>query len=192
MTFPLKPFAAIPLGIDNLDYNYQHNHPLHIAKEPFMIRVLFVCLGNICRSPTAEGVFRDLVGREGLSDKITTDSCGTSGWHRGDPPDNRARQEARRRGIDIEDLKSRETRQRDFVDFDFIIAMDDNNFQTLHAMSPAEHATKIHMFLSFAPSVGVTEVPDPYYGGPDGFSDVFDMIDVASKGLLQHIRDTHL
>jgi protein-tyrosine phosphatase len=157
-----------------------------------MIRVLFVCLGNICRSPTAEGVFRDLVGRAGLSDKIQTDSCGTSGWHRGDPPDNRAREEARRRGIDIEDLKSRETRTSDFADFDFIIAMDRNNFDTLHIKSPPEHASKIQMFLSFASGIGTTEVPDPYYGGPDGFSDVFDMIDVASNGLLQHIRDTRL
>lgn len=157
-----------------------------------MIRVVFVCLGNICRSPTAEGVFRDLVAREGLSDQIETDSCGTSGWHHGDPPDSRAREEARRRGIDIEDLKSRETRNSDFTDFDFIIAMDRNNLDTLHVKCPPEYASKIHMFLSFAPDVGVTEVPDPYYGGPDGFSDVFDMIDAASNGLLQHIRDTRL
>lgn len=157
-----------------------------------MIRVLFVCLGNICRSPTAEGVFRDLVGREGLSDRIQTDSCGTSGWHKNDPPDSRAREEARRRGINIEDLKSRETRSSDFSDFDFIIAMDRNNFDTLHAKCPPEHASKILMFLAFAPDVSETEVPDPYYGGPDGFSDVFDMIEAASKGLLHHIRNTHL
>lgn len=157
-----------------------------------MIRVLFVCLGNICRSPTAEGVFRDLIAREGLSDKIATDSCGTSGWHKGEPPDNRAREEATRRGIKIDDLKSRETRNSDFSDFDFIIAMDDNNFKTLTAMSPAEHASKIHMFLAFAPDVSITQVPDPYYGGTDGFANVFDMIDAASHGLLSHIRDTRL
>ena len=157
-----------------------------------MIHVLFVCLGNICRSPTAEGVFRDLVAREGLSDKIETDSCGTSGWHRGDPPDRRACQEAKRRGIMIDDLKSRETRDSDFKDFDFIITMDTNNFDTLTAMSPAKHSDKIHMFLSFAPNVGETEVPDPYYGGDGGFANVFDMIDAASNGLLAHIRDTHL
>jgi len=155
-----------------------------------MIRVLFVCLGNICRSPTAEGVFRDLVAREGLSDKINTDSCGTSGWHRGNPPDGRARQEAARRSINIDDLKSRETRDSDFADFDFIIAMDTNNYDTLHAMSPAKYSDKIHMFLAFAPSVAETEVPDPYYGGADGFANVFDMINTASNGLLAHIRDT--
>lgn len=157
-----------------------------------MIRVLFVCLGNICRSPTAEGVFRDLVAREGLADKIVTDSCGTSGWHKGDPPDSRAQQEAKQRGINISDLESRETRSSDFTDFDFIIAMDDNNFQTLNAMCPAQHASKIHMFLAFAPDIAVTDVPDPYYGGADGFANVFDMIDAASSGLLTHIRDTRL
>lgn len=157
-----------------------------------MIRVLFVCLGNICRSPTAEGVFRDLVSREGLSDKIETDSCGTSGWHKNDPPDSRAQEEARHRGIKIDDLKSRKTLDSDFSDFDFIIAMDHNNFDTLHVKCPKMYTSKIHMFLSFAPEIGIAEVPDPYYGGPDGFSDVFDMIDTASRGLLQHIRDTRL
>lgn len=157
-----------------------------------MIRVLFVCLGNICRSPTAEGVFRDLVGREGLSEKIATDSCGTGGWHIGHPPDERAREEAKRRGIDIDDLKARKTHSSDFTDFDFIMAMDDSNFKNLTLMCPPEHVSKIYMFLSFASDVGVREVPDPYYGGPDGFSDVFDMIDAASNGLLQHIRDTRL
>lgn len=157
-----------------------------------MIRVLFVCLGNICRSPTAEGVFRDLIAREGLSDKIQTDSCGTSSWHKGEPPDNRARQEATRRGIKIDDLKSRATNDSDFTDFDFIIAMDTNNFETLRAMSPPECTSKIQMFLSFAPGLGITEVPDPYYGGDAGFANVFDMIGVASNGLLTHIRDTRL
>lgn len=157
-----------------------------------MIRVLFVCLGNICRSPTAEGVFRDLVQREGLSDRIETDSCGTGGWHVGNPPDQRAQLEARRRGIKLDDLKARKTHDSDFEDFDFIIAMDNSNFKNLTAMSPPAHTSKIHMFLAFAPDLGITEVPDPYYGGDSGFSDVFDMIDAASNGLLQHIRDTRL
>lgn len=157
-----------------------------------MIRVLFVCLGNICRSPTAEGVFRDLVGREGLADKIVTDSCGTGGWHIGNPPDQRAQYEARRRGIKIDDLKARKTSSNDFDDFDFIIAMDNSNFKNLTAMSPPEHVSKIHMFLSFAPDLRISEVPDPYYGGDDGFADVFDMIEKASIGLLNHIRDERL
>jgi protein-tyrosine phosphatase len=157
-----------------------------------MIRVLFVCLGNICRSPTAEGVFRDLVAREGLSGAIATDSCGTSGWHIDEPPDQRAIAEAGRRGIKLDDLRSRKTADSDFAGFNYIIAMDDKNFAALNAMSPPQHRDKVHLFLSFAPTLGIREVPDPYYGGADGFAHVFDMIDAASKGLLAHIRANDL
>lgn len=157
-----------------------------------MIRVLFVCLGNICRSPTAEGVFRDLVAREGLSDVIATDSCGTSGWHIGEPPDERAIGEAGRRGIKLDDLRSRKTADSDFAGFDYIIAMDEKNSSTLINMSPPEYRGKVRLFLSFAPTLGIREVPDPYYGGADGFARVFDMIDAASRGLLAHIRANDL
>lgn len=155
-----------------------------------MIRVLFVCLGNICRSPTAEGVFRDLVAREGLSEHIEIDSCGTSGWHIGGPPDDRARAEAKTRGISLDDLRARQITANDFDTFDYIIGMDDQNIANLSAQCPKENISKVRLFLSFVPALNIREVPDPYYGGPDGFGDVFDMIGAASAGLLADIR-TH-
>lgn len=157
-----------------------------------MIRVLFVCLGNICRSPTAEGVFRDLVRREGLHDHIGTDSCGTGGWHVGNPPDSRAVAESERRGIRLDDLRARQVRERDFGDFQYLLAMDRRNLASLQGMAPKPHLNKVHLMMDFAPELGISEVPDPYYGGPDGFRDVFDMIDAASKGLLDDIRTKHL
>lgn len=156
-----------------------------------MVRVLFVCLGNICRSPTAEGVFRDLVRREDLSDRIVTDSCGTGGWHIGAPPDSRACAEAERRGIDLSDLRARQLRKRDFEEFDYILGMDDRNIASLEAMCPPAHRDRIKLFLSYAPDIGRHDVPDPYYGGPDGFRDVFNMIEKASHGLLADIRKRH-
>jgi len=156
-----------------------------------MIRVLFVCLGNICRSPTAEGVFRELVRREGLADAIATDSCGTSGWHIGEPPDERATEEARRRGIDITDLRGRRVAASDFETFDYILAMDDDNLGKLTALAPDALRGKVRLFLDFAPDAGRHDVPDPYYGGPDGFANVFDLIETASRGLLADIRDVH-
>ncbi|PIQ95834.1 MAG: phosphotyrosine protein phosphatase [Nitrospinae bacterium CG11_big_fil_rev_8_21_14_0_20_56_8] len=157
-----------------------------------MVRVLFVCLGNICRSPTAEGVFRALVSREGLQDRITTDSCGTSDWHIGDPPDTRARAEARRRGIPLDDLKARQIQPSDFTDFDYVLGMDHQNIERLSAQCPPAHLDKVRLFLDYAPDSPVREVPDPYYGGEDGFSNVFDMIEAAANGLLADIRKHHL
>lgn len=156
-----------------------------------MIHVLFVCLGNICRSPTAEAVFRDLVHREGLSDLIATDSCGTSDWHIGEAPDARARAEGKRRGIELDDLRGRQIAANDFAAFDYIMAMDDNNLAKLRGLAPAVQAARISLLLDFAPDLGLREVPDPYYGGDDGFSYVFDMIESASQGLLAHIRANH-
>lgn len=157
-----------------------------------MVKVLFVCLGNICRSPTAEGVFRDLVRREGLAERIGTDSCGTGAWHTGDAPDPRAQEEARRRGIDITDLRARKISTSDFDTFDYILAMDDRNQRDLTAVATDVGRGKIRLMMSFAPDFGVREVPDPYYGGADGFRDVFDMIEAASQGLLADIRTRHL
>lgn len=156
-----------------------------------MIQVLFVCLGNICRSPTAEGVFRELVRREDLGDAIRTDSCGTSDWHIGEAPDTRARAEAKRRGVDLDDLRGRQIAAADFAAFDYIMAMDNNNLTKLQTLAPASLAPKISLFLDFAPGLDLREVPDPYYGGDNGFSDVFDMIESASRGLLAHIRTNH-
>ncbi|MEX0692804.1 MAG: low molecular weight protein-tyrosine-phosphatase [Rhodospirillales bacterium] len=157
-----------------------------------MIRVLFVCLGNICRSPTAEGVFRALVRREGLQDLIGTDSCGTSDWHIGDPPDGRACEEARKRGISLDDLKARQVCVNDFTDFDYVLGMDKQNMDRLSQLCPPPCRGKVHLLLDFAPALSVREVPDPYYGGDDGFDTVFDMIEAASLGLLEDIRKNRL
>lgn len=152
-----------------------------------MIRVLFVCLGNICRSPTAEGIFRHRVAAAGLDGQIATDSCGTSGWHIGNPPDPRAVAEAARRGIRIDDLRGRATAIEDFSRFDYILAMDRRNLADLRAMCPPGAAHRLHLFLNFAPEVGRDEVPDPYTGGAEHFRSVFDMISAGADGLLTHI-----
>ncbi len=156
-----------------------------------MIRVLFVCLGNICRSPTAEGISRDMVQREGLSELIETDSCGTGSWHIGKSPDSRARSEATRRGIVLEDLRGRAIDPGDFTTFDYILAMDKQNLADLQRMCPAPYLDKLHLFLKFSTEDGRIEVPDPYYGGPTGFSDVFDLVTAGAEGLLGHIRYHH-
>jgi len=154
-----------------------------------VIRVVFVCLGNICRSPTAEGVFRQLVEQQGLSEHITADSSGTSGWHNGEPPDRRSQQSAMARGIDLSGLRSRQALPEDFHNFDYVLAMDSSNYDNLQAMCPPGHEDRLHMFMKFAPDQGRLDVPDPYY--EDGFDGVFDMLDAASKGLLAEIRERH-
>ena len=155
-----------------------------------MVSVLFVCLGNICRSPTAEGVFRDLVEREGLGDRIRIDSAGTHAYHVGSPPDSRAQAEAKRRGIDIGGLRGRQARSEDFKTFDYVLAMDRSNHQNLLAICPLDAEDRLSMFLDFAPELDRREVPDPYYDG--GFDRVYDMIEQAARGLLDDIRTKHL
>lgn len=155
-----------------------------------MVSVLFVCLGNICRSPTAEGVFRDLVRREGLADQIRIDSAGTAAYHVGSAPDRRAQAEAKRRGIDISDLRARQARAGDFADFDYVLAMDRENHMNLLSICPAGREERLRMFLDFAPHLPRREVPDPYYDG--NFDGVYDLIEEAAKGLLADIRAKHL
>lgn len=155
------------------------------------VRVLFVCMGNICRSPTAEGVFRKLVEEEGLSHRIEIDSAGTGGWHEGEAPDRRAQAEARRRGIDIGGLRARQVRHDDFDDFHYIVAMDLQNRRELRAICPPAQRERIQLLLDFAPQLAEQEVPDPYYGGEDGFVYVFDLVEEASRELLKHVRATH-
>jgi len=154
-----------------------------------VVSVLFVCLGNICRSPTAEGVFRHLVETEGLAGDIRTDSAGTGSWHIGQPPDGRAQGAARKRGIDIGDLRARQAKAYDFERFDYVLAMDSSNYRDLASMCPRDRRDRLHMFLDFAPEVGKRDVPDPYYEG--GFDAVFDMVETASRGLLADIRHRH-
>ncbi|MBV2123143.1 MAG: low molecular weight phosphotyrosine protein phosphatase [Candidatus Thiodiazotropha taylori] len=152
------------------------------------IEVLFVCMGNICRSPTAQGVFRDIVEKAGLSDRIITDSAGTIDYHAGGKPDRRARETANKRGIDLSDLRARQVRLSDFDQFDYVLAMDRSNYEDLRALCPSGEEHRLHLFMDFAPGREEQEVPDPYYGGAAGFENVFDMVEEASLGLLEHIR----
>ena len=156
------------------------------------VAVLFVCMGNICRSPTAHGVFRRLVEERGLQHRIHVDSAGTHAYHVGDAPDPRAQKTALGRGIDLSDLRARRLAHGDYQRFDYLLAMDGENFQIMAQHCPPEHMKKLRMFMEFAPGLGIAEVPDPYYGGPSGFDRVLDMIEAAAEGLIEHIRERHL
>ncbi len=157
-----------------------------------MIRVLFVCMGNICRSPTAHGLFAQLVKEQNLGDRIVVDSAGTHAYHIGNSPDRRSQEAALRRGIDLSTLRARRVEAADFAAFDYVLAMDDENYQILARLCPPEAKAKLQLFLDYAPHLAEREVPDPYYGGEQGFERVLDMIDAASQGLLAHIRTRHL
>jgi protein-tyrosine phosphatase len=157
-----------------------------------MIKVLFVCMGNICRSPTAHGVFEHKVNESGLAHAIETDSAGTHAYHVGESPDRRAQATAQRRGIRLDHLQARRVEMSDFDYFDYILAMDEDNLSILQSMCPSQHQDKVNLFLEFAPQRSETEVPDPYYGGSSGFDFVFDLVDEASEGLLDDIRKRHL
>jgi protein-tyrosine phosphatase len=154
------------------------------------MRILFVCMGNICRSPTAEGVMRRLVDDEGLTDRVHVESAGTGGWHVGEPPDERATLAARRRGVTLAGA-ARQVRRADFRQFDLLIAMDRRNLRELLAMAPDEDAAeKVRLLREFDPASGDgdLDVPDPYYGGPRGFEDVLDLVEAACRGLLAEVR----
>ena len=154
------------------------------------MRVLFVCLGNICRSPTAEGVMRHLLREEGLEDRVVLDSAGTGGWHVGAAPDERATAAARGRGITLEGA-ARTVGAADFDDWDLLIAMDrDNERELLHRAPDEEARAKVRLLRSFDPESvarGELEVPDPYYGGDRGFETVLDMVEAACRGLIDEI-----
>ena len=155
------------------------------------IRVLFVCMGNICRSPTAEAVFRRHVAEVGLDEEIRIDSAGTHDYHIGEPPDSRTQQAASRRGYDMIALRGRQVTAEDFSRFDYVLAMDENNLSILRRLRPQESDSYLGLFLEFAGHHAETEVPDPYYGGAAGFERVLDMVEDASQGLLQHIMSQH-
>lgn len=156
------------------------------------VKVLFVCMGNICRSPTAEGVFAKLVADANLADVIEIDSAGTHAYHVGEAPDSRAQKTALKRGIDLSSLRARRAVAKDFDAYDYVLAMDRDNQQGLQAICPPGSEYKLQLFLSYAPNLEYDEVPDPYYGGPLGFERVLDMIEEASAGLLQDIQLRHL
>ncbi len=156
------------------------------------VKVLFVCMGNICRSPTAEAVFRARVEEAGLADTIRIDSAGTHDYHIGDPPDTRTQRAAAKRGYDMSALRGRQVERADFGRFDYVLAMDNANLSILQRLRPDDAASHLGLFLQFAARHHEREVPDPYYGGADGFERVLDMVEDASAGLLAHIREKHL
>jgi protein-tyrosine phosphatase len=150
--------------------------------------MLFVCMGNICRSPTAEGVVRQLLAERAPELRVQLDSAGTHGYHVGEPPDARAVEAASRRGIDIGGLRARRVRREDFDRFDLILAMDRENLKRLQELRPEQSKAQLRLMLDFAPDAALEEVPDPYYGGAAGFEQVLDLLEDAAEGLLQALR----
>lgn len=158
------------------------------------VNILFVCLGNICRSPTAHGVFQRLVDEKGLSESISVDSAGTGAWHVGKAPDGRATAAARQRGYDLTPLRARQVRQQDFVEFDYIIAMDDSNLSDLMALYRAggsKGAEPVLFLDRYLPVASESSVPDPYYGGDEGFEHVLNLVEAASLRLLNTLIANH-
>lgn len=156
------------------------------------VRVLFVCMGNICRSPTAQGVFERVVEAADLAGMVEADSAGTHAYHIGNPPDERAQETAQQRGIDLSRQRARRFQVEDFTEFDYVLAMDKDNYAILDEARPAGSSARLHLFMEFAPQRPEREVPDPYYGGRQGFEQVFDMVEIAARGLLEEIRRRHL
>ncbi|WGL65444.1 low molecular weight phosphotyrosine protein phosphatase [Pseudomonas sp. CW003PS] len=151
------------------------------------MKVLFVCLGNICRSPTAEGVLRHKLRAAGLDDRVQVDSAGTGDWHVGKAPDSRTRQAALRRGYDLSAQRARQFEAADFQRFDLILAMDQSNLRNLKALRPSDACADLDLYLRRY-ELALDEVPDPYYGGEDGFEQVLDLIEQASDALLVEIK----
>jgi protein-tyrosine phosphatase len=150
-------------------------------------RLLFVCLGNICRSPMAEGVFRRAAAEEGALDHFEIDSAGLGDWHVGQAPDDRAQKAARQRGIDISGQSARQISREDFSRFDLLLAMDGSNYDELAELAPRNARHKIRRFLDFAPHAGTKDVPDPFFGEAEGFDHALDLIEEAARGLLTEL-----
>jgi protein-tyrosine phosphatase len=155
------------------------------------VSILFICMGNICRSPTAEAVFRHYVDNAGLSEHILIDSAGTHDYHIGDSPDQRAQRSAMQRGYDMGKLRGRQVEEGDFRRFDYVLAMDRANLAILQRLAPQGSDARASLFLEYARHHGEREVPDPYYGGTDGFERVLDLVEDAAQGLLEAIRKQH-
>jgi protein-tyrosine phosphatase len=155
-----------------------------------MVSVLFVCMGNICRSPLAQGVFENILRREGLEDEVFVDSAGTGDWHVGSPPDTRAQRSAGLRGHDLGAQRARQISTEDCDHFDYVLTMDEENYSTVSAL--CQGSAVVRPFLEYAPDSPVREVPDPYSGGPDEFEHVLDLVEEASEGLLDDIRERHM
>lgn len=155
-----------------------------------MVRVLFVCMGNICRSPLAQGVFENVLRREGLEGEVSVDSAGTGAWHAGSPPDERAQKSAGLRGLDLSAQRARRISPEDCDTFDYVLTMDEENYRVVSSL--CRGSAVVRPFLDFAAGSPEREVPDPYYGGPEGFDHVLDLVEEASEGLLTDIRERHL
>ncbi|MBA3701721.1 MAG: low molecular weight phosphotyrosine protein phosphatase [Rubrobacteraceae bacterium] len=155
-----------------------------------MVRVLFVCLGNICRSPLAQGVFEEVLRREDLEEEVFVDSAGTGSWYVGSPPDDRAQSGASARGLDLSAQRARRISTNDCEEFDYVLTMDEQNYRTVASL--CRGSAVVRPFLDFAPHSSAREVPDPYGGGSDGFDHVLDLVEEASEGLLDDIRERHL
>ncbi|MGO9514353.1 MAG: low molecular weight protein-tyrosine-phosphatase [Steroidobacteraceae bacterium] len=153
------------------------------------MRILFVCLGNICRSPTAEGVLKHLLAAEAPQLTVEIDSAGTGDYHIGKPPDARAQRAAMQRGIDLSDLRARQVVPADFAHFDLILAMDRANLQALQAMRPRGSKARLRLFMEYAQSLGCLEVPDPYCGEAGDFERVLDLVTAASRGLIANLLE---
>lgn len=159
-----------------------------MARRPQSLSVLFVCLGNICRSPTAHGVFQQQLVNAGLEARVSVDSAGTAGYHIGAPPDPRSTAAAAGRGYDLSPLRARQVVEEDFHRFDYILAMDNDNLASLKQLEPPEGRAELALFLNYAEAAPTREVPDPYYGGGQGFEQVLDLVESASIGLIDAIR----
>jgi protein-tyrosine phosphatase len=162
--------------------------PLSPPRDGSLVKVLFVCTGNICRSPTAEGVFRAMVERDGLAALIEAASAGTGSWHVGEAPDPRSQEAALRRGIDLSAIRARQVSADDFHAFQYILAMDGSNLSRLQRMCPRGAKGKLSMFLDFVPGFERHDVPDPYYSGRQGFELVLNLVEQGAQGLLNHLR----
>lgn len=156
------------------------------------VKVLFVCMGNICRSPSAEAVFHNHIETSDLKPYVEVASAGTHDYHVGQPADHRSHKAALDRGIDMGQHRAQHFKKEHFDEYDYILVMDDTNYNHVMKMCPNNHQEKVHYFLDFAPQLGVREVPDPYYGGPDGFEHVLDLIEAATAGLMSEIRSRYV
>ncbi|SEI39289.1 protein-tyrosine phosphatase [Allopseudospirillum japonicum] len=155
------------------------------------IKVLFVCLGNICRSPTADGIFRQLVANAGLQEVIQVDSAGTGDWHIGKAPDARTQAAAKKAGYDLSHLRARQVKPQDLQTFDYVLAMDEANLAHLRAWQQAQTYAHVDLFLSLVPETGYQAVPDPYYGGPQGFDQVVRLVEIGSQAWLTYLIKQH-
>lgn len=172
-------------------FNPAQSHSIEV-QEKVIVKVLFVCMGNICRSPMAEGIFRHMLEAAELTDRVYVDSAGTHAYHIKSPPDKRGLEIAARRGMDLKAIRARQVVAEDFENFDYLLAMDYDNYQHLIALCPrTEWREKIHLLMDYAPDLSEREVPDPYYGSLGGFERVMDLLEAAVEGFVLHIRERY-